>query len=239
MEKELNEDDILNPKWINEIDKETFLSIIDIYKFYVLNTPITGISAQSKDISEYGWNSEQMWSDKYYFIDKLDKLIYENVETLKSGMTLKKYMNKNIDESLLNLYKNEMILFNNKKKINDMPIKFYYFFNHIRNSLAHGRFIIKDDLFIMEDISNKKIITAIIIIKKSRLINIMNYIISDNNKKYIDYSNEIYEIIKSNINTKNDILKKLNLTNEKFNYYFNRIKEKIVYENKQWKIKNK
>lgn len=144
--------------------------------FFVINSPCTESSTSGIDIKEYGW-SKDIWKS-----DKLKKVLLD-VGNLKRNENF--FVAKKTDEmkKTCEKAKTKKNFHSNRKKekiviYKSKPNEFLSICNHIRNSLAHGRFNIfdginEDDIYVFEDgiKRNGKIqVRSRIILKKSTLL---------------------------------------------------------------------
>jgi len=154
----ISEDEFYNPEFLR------------IYKFFVLNTPCSKLSVQSKSLLEYGWSSP--WK-KPFWLNKQLKNASKNPDLLYSTdkLSLLEDVIKKADikeSSLDNECTEKVCFYNNQKN------QFISVFYHLRNSLAHGRFEIKklsdDRIFYFEDFTTKEKLSAKMILRKSTLL---------------------------------------------------------------------
>lgn len=152
-----------------------------IWSFYVLETPVIGLSARSKDLKAHGWNKP--WNKNYY-LNKQLKEKTTNIKLMSSTNTYNK-MDETLEKVKLledfpsDLGYERIGIYNNKKN------QFISTFYHIRNSLAHGRFDVipisdeKDRVYIFEDAIKEKDkfkISARMILHEDTLISWINLI---------------------------------------------------------------
>ncbi len=139
--------------WLNALEQNIYEDIRfqKIVRFFVINTPVLGLSARTIDLKTYGWTKP--WNKKYYLNRQLKELStnpqlmfstknYEDMEiTLEKAGLLNDFPS--------NLSTEVIVIYNNKNN------QFISTFSHIRNSLAHGRFNINCDsedwIFVFED----------------------------------------------------------------------------------------
>lgn len=158
-----------NPFWIDnsEIITEKFSEpdFVKILIFFLIKTPVIEFSARSRSLESYGVKNT-------YELKKKLKIIPASNGIFIFADSLKEMRDALSDSGLLNQFgrnlNNERCCFYIKK--NHLNSVFY----HIRNAFAHGRFSIvekdNDWIFIMEDISFKKV-SGRMIFKKSTLLN--------------------------------------------------------------------
>lgn len=136
-----------------------------ILNFYVFSCPVEGVNIQSKKINEYGWNTpvlkrslsgklKNLITDKHF---KIAKNALEFDEILQSNKVLNTM--GNICESVL--------LTSDQTNISEL------LFRTIRNSFAHGAFLIKMNkkelYYILENRNNGKL-KARMIVKEETLL---------------------------------------------------------------------
>lgn len=182
----------LNPGWIKTLVPKNFndANLNRIIWFYVIHTICTELSANSIEITKYGWN-KNIWKT-----GKLKNYLYcicdfkKNVNFYKADSQqdmknacevckLKKNFSKSIEE--------ERIAFVKARNYNEVLSIFY----HIRNALAHGRVAIKKNsnkqiVYILEDGkkgNGKFIVTARMILKEKTLLSWINIIENDSKKE--------------------------------------------------------
>ena len=239
------ESKIYKPAWIKPLSSKQFQELADIYMFFVLNTPIVEESSQSKAISSYGWNEQYLWTDKYYFIEKINHILFDDKQSFSIVKTFdeldEKLLANDIDKNKLHLYQEELFLFKNCDKRSGIEDNYYSFFYHIRNAFAHGIFSVNDHFIIIEDRSkNYNRTNCVIIIKIKKLREVINFIVNYQDKEYIDYAVKIYRLIRNRVNQKKNICDILKLSDEKYNYYINKLKSsnKIQFSDSIWRVIN-
>lgn len=149
------------PQWIDNIEYEDYIDnqLQQIMYFFVLHSPVPGLSGMHISLNDYGWSKP--WSKPFYLNRQLKdaaseyKLLYSadtyehlDVAIKKSG-TARSFPNSLDAETV--------VIYDCKKN------QFMSTFFHIRNALAHGRFAIKNNsagqrVLLMEDVApnNKK-----------------------------------------------------------------------------------
>lgn len=148
----------LNPEWIERRVPDNYADdgLKKIILFYVINTPCYKDSASSILISEYGW-SDNVWQD-----GTLRKELF-SVANLKKDKTL--FVGKKLSDMKSVFEKAKMKKdFHKKREIEKIafyktskyPNEMMSVFQHIRNSLAHGRLAMyacdsDDVMFVLED----------------------------------------------------------------------------------------
>lgn len=147
------------PNWIENLPDEELYNheMIQIISFYVLCSPVAGLSAMRKSLGDYNWNTP--WKKPYYLNRQLKQaasnycLLYASSsydlleDAIQKSETLREFPN-NIED--------EAVAFYNCKNNQFMSV-----FYHIRNSIAHGRFIKKvnnsgEKVYVMEDVVEQK-----------------------------------------------------------------------------------
>lgn len=170
----------LNPGWIKKEVPDSYADdeLKKIIIFYVINTPCSMESSSSIPVSKYGWN-KNVWTDgtlknKLFSVAGLERektlFIAKNLDDMKSTFEKAK-MKKKFHE---NREQEKMAFYKTRKYPNEMMS----IFQHIRNSLAHGRLAmypceINDVMFVLEDgIPGSKDfqVRSRMIIKKSTLL---------------------------------------------------------------------
>ena len=158
------------PKWISDTNIEllTHPKYVQILRFYIVNTPDSEKSVRGKSITDCG-------IDETVFLKDLKKDIIQwqssgnniIVESKLDQVTLKEFPPK-ADFS-------ERVCFSYNKRE-----ELTYFFRHIRNSIAHGRFNItgpmKDPVLAREDRNSNGNCSARMILKMSTLLRWMEQI---------------------------------------------------------------
>lgn len=176
------------PEWITETEinhyDKNFIRILD---FYLVHSPVLGLSAKCKSLQHYGWESP--WK-KPYWLNKQLKQASGNYELLFSAQS-NGAMEQNLEEAGLSqnfpdqLDKERIGFVNTKKN------QFVSVFGHIRNAFAHGRFAIYNakgkKVFVLEDVmpgNAPKTVTARMIVHQDTLLKWIN-IIEDGQKEFI------------------------------------------------------
>lgn len=141
--------------WVQQLDDSIFENyrFQKIMRFFVIDSPVNGLSIRKKDLNSYGWSKP--WNKEFYLNKQLkelstnEKLIFsahtyaDMEEALTKAEVIKNFPN---DTSI-----EKIVIYNNK---NNQFISTFY---HIRNSIAHGRFNVifnktsEDWIFIFED----------------------------------------------------------------------------------------
>ena len=180
-----------SPKWIKKDNVIKFCDddFIRIVNFFVFHAPVENLSAKSKTIEEYGWNTP--WKKPYY-LNKQLKQSSSNMNLLYSASGYDRLPEALDKAGLLNdfpsdLSKERASFYNTKKN------QFVSVFFHIWNAFAHGRFEIVDvngeSTFIFEDVAPKRgkngktNLSARMILRKTTLLKWIN-IIENGEKEY-------------------------------------------------------
>ena len=165
------EDDPLwlsTPSPFDTLDNEWYQIII----FYVFHVPVSGVSARAKPLNSYGWGSKSGYADfrqlkkrliKYSSITEKDFRCEDRWTDLKDAFRATDLFAFPTDIT------RERVAYRKAKSGESDSL-----LSHIRNSFAHGRlsFYAKgEDVYIaMEDIDNKKHISARMILNKQTLL---------------------------------------------------------------------
>lgn len=167
----------------NDLEKSD--NYIRIYRFFVVNSPVSGLSARGKDIAkEYGW--KKPWSSPYYLNKQLKELTTDknllysasSYEQKKSSTKKVELMDEAIKKANIVVFPEtdfERICIYNSKKNQIIST-----FSHIRNSFAHCRYNVVDKgderFYCFEDVDPKEDskgmvkVSARIVLKESSLI---------------------------------------------------------------------
>lgn len=168
--------------WVKEnLDSNQLARLINpLLKFFVVESPVPGLSSRIKTLESYGWI--EPWKKPQYLNRKI-KDCATNTALFWSAATKKDVAARLRDSGLgwssldkRNLQ--EIAVFYDVKKNQTMSV-----FYHLRNALAHGRFAAfknkRDIWFVFEDVGprgskgdnpNLARLTARIVIKNSTLI---------------------------------------------------------------------
>lgn len=238
------------PSWISDgdllnMDEDTK----KIIYFFVAETPCKDESARGKTLSQYGWDKSAPpkngeFEKKLFEIAELteENLFFESkreeMKELfnKTGMTSTFY--KKLDGNFI-------VSLRNGNSVLEI-------FRHIRNSLAHLRFEIKntgtETFFIFEDgtkFRRQFEVKARMILKKETLLKWIEWIKTGAEKikeqvleKEAEIENEILEFIKNNnVQSVEKIAQELEYEKRQVGNAIKRMKEqnKIEYKNKKWK----
>ena len=169
-------------KWVNEgiCLEETMRLLSPLFKFYVLECPVSGLSSKRKALESYGWT--QPWKNPQYLNRALkdassnsslywcaDKISDMEQRLNSSGLGC---------EGAAMAQPKEIAVFYDCKRNQTLSL-----FYHLRNSIAHGRFAVvrvkREIWFVFEDVQGAKPkdkmpgsskLTARIILKNSTLL---------------------------------------------------------------------
>lgn len=176
-----------NPDWLSDIDNNLFRDsdFVDIFTFFVINSPCSTLSRRRISLYDYGWNTPwrkpfslrrqlQRASSNYKLLHSADNVDSVEVALEKASLDDENWTNANMES--ICVYDCE-------------GNQFLSVFYHIRNSLAHGRFNIfqedEDWIFYMEDArglrrreknagyleEEHQLLTARMVLRKSTLMN--------------------------------------------------------------------
>ena len=156
------------PSPFDELDADW----VKIIVFFVFHVPVKNVSARGTTLSRFHWGEKNKTDDLKQLKKRLIKYSTMQTETFKSVDLWKDLKGNLSDNDLLNFpsdVNRERITYRNDKGgINES------LFNHLRNSFAHGRLsfyaIAGDTIIVLEDIDNKKTVTARLILRKSTLL---------------------------------------------------------------------
>ncbi|MCI5830099.1 MAG: hypothetical protein SPJ89_09915 [Treponema sp.] len=172
----MTEFDEIDTKWIKPLDDKILAdaNFQKILSFYLFHTPVNSLSAQSKDLQSYGW--PKPWNKKFKLNTQLkevssnEKLIYSAnrydvmADALSKADLLTDFPN-NIETERISV-------------LVSYQTQFVSIFAHLRNSLAHARFCIKEvnvngqqiRVYVFQDRGKKQKISARMIIRESTLL---------------------------------------------------------------------
>lgn len=235
------------PNWISDgdilnMDEDTR----KIIYFFVAETPCKNESARGKTLSQYGWENDDppkegnfeeglfeiagLTKENLFFESKREKMKERFNETGMTGAFYEK-LGGNFIVSLVN-----------RNRVLDI-------FRHIRNSIAHLRFDIKNTelgtFFIFEDgaQNGKKFeVKARMILKKETLLKWIEWIktgTEEVKKQIQEMDNKILEFVKNNsVQSMGEISEKLKYRKNKVENAIKRLKEqnKIEYRNRKWNV---
>lgn len=172
------------PDWLNkkEFTKQELEVLKEILPFYVVNTIQEGISYRGIGVGEYGWPSN-VWN----IGDLREQLLYVANLTLNHNLFMVERLDDmenachqaHLDENLAQYRDQERIAV----YVNSNSNLVLSIFKHIRNALAHGRFMIypsgEDMIFVMESVdhSNKTLVVkARMVLRASTMLKWMEII---------------------------------------------------------------
>ncbi len=153
-----------NPVWISEnnIDWMTKTKYGRLLFFYIITTPCLEKSSRGKRISDYG-------CDEQAFLDYLKREIGIWEASGNGTVVESRFEKAGLKSFPPTADLSERVCFSYTK---DEELS--YFFGHIRNSLAHGRFNIcgstKNPIVVMEDINNSDNCSARMVLSLNRLL---------------------------------------------------------------------
>ena len=131
-----------SPAWVHAglSDKNIAQIIAPLLRFYVVNSPVEGLSARCKTLSEYGW--DKPWKKPQKLNQKV-KDVSTNSLLYWSGKSMNEMENCLVSAGLFNCaslksqsYIETAVFYDNKK---NQTLSLLY---HIRNAFAHGRFAV-------------------------------------------------------------------------------------------------
>ena len=142
------------PAWITGEPIRTE-EVLRVYKFFVMNSPVDGLSSRQKSLLDYGWNTP--WRKPYSMRKRLNHLV-GNKDFL---FTAQKYDTLDVTLTAADLmtfpptdHKERAAIHNGKST------QYLSLFFHIRNGFAHGRYNTIQDgddiIFIMEDVTSRR-----------------------------------------------------------------------------------
>ena len=142
------------PAWITGEPIRTE-EVLRVYKFFVMNSPVDGLSSRQKSLLDYGWNTP--WRKPYSMRKRLNHLVgnkdfmftAQKYDTLDAALTAADLMTF----PPTNLIERAAIH-------NGKSTQYLSLFFHIRNGFAHGRYNTIQDgddiIFIMEDVTSRR-----------------------------------------------------------------------------------
>lgn len=163
-----------NPVWLqtsspfDALDNDWYRIII----FYVFHTPVSDLSVRSKALHSYGWGKKSDKHDFKVLKKRLIKYSSMNEDTFRSVPKWEDMKTAFQETDLLefptDLQRQRVVYRKTKSGELDSLL------SHIRNSFAHGRLAFfsygENTYAVMEDIENKKRISARIIVSKRTLL---------------------------------------------------------------------
>lgn len=235
------------PNWISDgdilnMDEDTR----KIIYFFVAETPCKNESARGKTLSQYGWENDDPPKEGNF-----EEGLFEIAGLTKENLFLelkREKMKERFNETGMTgafyekLGGNFIVSLVNRNRVLDI-------FRHIRNSIAHLRFDIKNTelgtFFIFEDgaQNGKKFeVKARMILKKETLLKWIEWIktgTEEVKKQTQEMDNKILEFVKNNsVQSMGEISEKLKYRKNKVENAIKRLKEqnKIEYRNRKWNV---
>lgn len=152
-----------------------------IFKFFVLNTPCIKASRRSKSLEHYGWKGKI--NDQNGLQENLSSIInlnsHEFIFTDKNDLNARFEENDLVDNRLKNIDIERCVI--GKTLESNKLLKLL---RHIRNSLAHGKYIVvnnsQDVMTIVMQDDDQRNVTARIVLRISTLIGIIKIIDKNN-----------------------------------------------------------
>lgn len=163
-----------HPAWLNT--PSPFDTLDEVWKelivFYVFHVPVSDMSARAKTLESYGWGTRSETGDFKKLKNRLVKygnMTDETFECKDGWSDLKEsYINNNLMDFPQDIKCERVSYRKSKSGVNDSLL------SHIRNSFAHGRlaFYAQDGktYVAMEDIDNRKHISARLMVSKGTLL---------------------------------------------------------------------
>ena len=173
-----------SPSWLNtkQLTKKELEVLKEILPFYVINTLQEDISYRGIKVTEYGW-PDNIWNTG----DLKEKLFYVANLTLNYNLFMVERLDNMSDICHIAHLDNDFALNLNQERIavyvNSKANLVLSIFKHIRNSLAHGRFMMyssgDDTIFVMESVDHSKkelVVKARMVLRASTLLKWMEII---------------------------------------------------------------
>ena len=172
------------PDWIQEkkFNRKELETLKEILPFYIINTLHESYSYRSIPVTEYGW-PENIWNtgalkDQLFYVANLtmnhNLFVVERLEDM-SGVCKQAHL----DDQFYQYRDLERIVV----YVNSRTNLVLSIFKHIRNSLAHGRFVMypmgEDYMFVMESVDNSRgglVVKARMVLRASTLMKWMEII---------------------------------------------------------------
>lgn len=241
----------IHPVWLDNSKNFEYWDdeLSEIVQFFVINSICSKQSYRNYNLTDnYKWK-KGCWRDKKYLKNDLDKILfYGNPNKLllvDSYKDLEKaFKDNNLEDDFYKDLNPRCSLFISNKS--GCKNKYMSMFYHVRNSLAHGRFIIENNdeeqFIVMEDgkiIDKKFKVNFRLVVSKKSLVEVIKHL-KKGPKKEINYEDVFMDLIQSGICTKGKICNELNLdkNNSIWIHTIGMLKNKnfIKYENKRWNI---
>lgn len=242
-----------HPEWLK--DSKCFEywddELREIVQFFVINSICDNQSYRNYNLTNnYNWK-KGCWRDKNYLKNCLDKILFngnpKKLQLADSYKEIKQACKDNNLEEDFYMYLDPRCSVV-KSSSAGCQNKYMSMFYHVRNSIAHGRFIIKskgdEQFLIMEDVKPKKERCEVnfrMVVSKESLVEAIKHI-KNGPKKEMDYENAFLDLINSGKCTKGKICNELGLDKNdnvwKKTIEILKSKNLIKYKNKRWEIVN-
>ncbi len=172
------------PEWLNqkELTRNELEILKEIFPFYVVNTILEGISYRSIKITEYGW-PDNVWNTGTL----KEQLLYAANLTLNSNLFMVDRLENMSDACQMAHLDSNFYQYREPERIvvyiDSRSNLVLSIFKHIRNALAHGRFVMypsgDDTIFVMESVDHSHrdlIVKARMVLRASTLLKWMEII---------------------------------------------------------------
>ncbi len=173
-----------HPEWIlvKRFNRKELEALKEIFPFYVVNTLYDQYSYRGIPVSEYGW-SDNVWNtgelkEQLFHVANLslghNLIMVERLDEM-SEVCQRQHLGEDFYQ-----YRDQerIVVYVNSRANLVMSI-----FKHIRNALAHGRFVLypsgEDYIFVLESVDHARgdlVVKARMVLRASTLINWMNII---------------------------------------------------------------
>ena len=173
-----------HPEWIlvKRFNRKELEALKEIFPFYVVNTLYDQYSYRGIPVSEYGW-SDNVWNtgelkEQLFHVANLslghNLIMVERLDEM-SEVCQRQHLGEDFYQ-----YRDQerIVVYVNSRANLVMSI-----FKHIRNALAHGRFVLypsgEDYIFVLESVDHALgdlVVKARMVLRASTLINWMNII---------------------------------------------------------------
>ena len=173
-----------HPEWISvkSFNKKELEALKEILPFYVINTLHESYSYRSISVTEYGW-PDNIWNTGAL----KEQLFHVANLTLEHNLFVVDKLEDMSDVCLNAHMGNDFYQHRNQERIvvyvNSRSNLILSIFKHIRNALAHGRFIMvpmgDDIMFVLESVDNNRqslVVKARMVLRYSTLIRWMEII---------------------------------------------------------------